>query len=164
MRAGVVFDTRFGNTETIARAIETGLRESGFETECLNSRDVAASMLGRYDLVCVGAPTEMFGASKAIKDFLGEIKGKDLSGKYGFAFDTKLDSRFSGSASKTIERDLRNLGTRIVAPRQSAIVSTTRDETGIVGATLKAGEEQRFMEIGKRIGATLVAGVKPIPA
>jgi flavodoxin len=59
-------------------------------------KDIPINSLKEYDLVCVGAPTEGFTASKSIKEFLGRLKGIDLAGKYrfAFAFDTKLDSRF----------------------------------------------------------------------
>jgi flavodoxin len=119
MRACVIFDSRFGNTEKIARSIESGIKEVGVQTECLSSGDVKVDSLKEYDLICVGAPTEAFSASKQMKGFLGKLKGADLAGKLGFAFDTKLDWRLSGSAAKFIEKELRNLGLRILAPRES---------------------------------------------
>jgi flavodoxin len=101
MRACVVFDTRYGNAEKIARSFETGLKEAGIQTICVNAKDVAVDSLMQYDLICVGAPTEAFSASKSMKEFLGKLKSIGPTGKYGFAFETKLDSRFSGSAAKT---------------------------------------------------------------
>lgn len=160
MRACVVFDSRFGNTEKVARAIETGMRESGVETECLNTSDVALETLTQFDLICVGGPTEGFSASKPMKEFLRRLKGVDLSGKRGFAFDTKLDWRISGSASKSIEKELRNLGLLVVLPRESAIVSTVRTNGQITGARLKEGEESRLQGVGRQIGAALAA-IKP---
>jgi flavodoxin len=149
MRACVIFDTRYGNTEKIAKSFETGLKQAGVQTVCVNARNVAVDSLKQYDLICVGAPTEAFTASKPMKEFLGKLKSIDLSGKYGFAFDTKLDSRFSGSAAKFIEKDLRNLGFQIIAPRESAIVFGVKKEEG--GAKLKEGEEKRFEQIGNEI-------------
>ncbi|MGB8024266.1 MAG: hypothetical protein WCF06_08110 [Nitrososphaeraceae archaeon] len=49
-----------------------------------------------------------------MKKFLGKLKSIDISGKYGFAFDTKFDSRMSGSTTKFIEKELRNLGLQIL--------------------------------------------------
>jgi flavodoxin len=164
LRACVIFASRFGNTEKIARAIESGIREAGIQTECFNSTDATIDSLKDFDLVCVGAPTEAFTASRPMKDFLGKLKGADFSGKYGFVFDTKVESRLSGAAGKSIEKELMNLGLRVVAPRESAIVSTSRDRTGITCATLKGGEEQRFEQIGKQIGAIVLASPKPVPA
>ncbi len=162
MRACVVYDTRFGSTEKIAKSLESGIRESGVQTECVKSTDVAAEWLKQFDLVCVGAPTEAFSASKPIKDFLKTIKGDGLSEKGGFAFDTKLDWRLSGSAAKFIEKELKDLGLRIVAPRESAIVETVKRGGQIVGSTLREGEEQRFQQLGRKVGAALTADVKPV--
>jgi flavodoxin len=155
MSACVIFDTRYGNTEKIARSFETGLRESGIQTVCVNARDVAVDSLMQYDLICVGAPTEAFTAYKPMKEFLGKFKSIDLSGKCGFAFDTKLDSRFSGSAAKFIEKELSNKGLQIIAPRESALVFGVKKEEG--GARLKEGEEKRFEQIGTHVGTALAA-------
>jgi flavodoxin len=152
MRACVIFDTRYGNTEKIAKSLETGLKKAGIETVCVNAKDVAVDSLKQYDLICVGAPTEAFTASKPMKEFLGKLKSIDLSGKYGFAFDTKLDWRFSGSAAKFIEKELNNLGLQIIAPRESAIVFSLKETGEITGARLKEGEEERFEQIGLQVG------------
>ena len=74
----------------------------------------------------------------------------DLSGKYGFAFDTKFDSRMSGSAAKFIEKELNRLRLKLIAPRESAIVLGIKEKDG--GARLKEGEEMRFEQIGLQIG------------
>jgi flavodoxin len=152
MRACVIFDTRYGNTQKIARSFEKGLKEAGIQTVCVNAKDVAVDSLKQCDLICVGAPTEAFTASKQMKEFLGKLKSIDLSGKYGFAFDTKLDSRVSGSAAKFIEKELSNLGLQIIAPRESGIVFTLKEKGAITGARLKEGEEKRFEQIGLQVG------------
>jgi len=160
----VIFDSRFGNTEKIARSIESGIREAGVQTECLGWRDVNVDSLKEYDLLCIGGPTEAFSASKPIKDFIGKLKGAELSGKYGFAFDTKLDWRVSGSAAKFIEKTMNKLGLRILAPHESAIVSSSRGKDSANVTVLKEGEEQRLQQVGKRVGATLIASLKPATA
>lgn len=163
-RTCVIFDTRYGDTEGIAKSFEAGLKEAGIQAVCVNVRDVAVDSLKQYDLISVGAPTEAFTASKQMKEFLGKLKSIDLSGKYGFAFDAKLDWRFSGSAAKFIEKELKNLGLQIMAPRASAIVFTLKERGAIAGARLKEGEEKRFEEIGKQVGTALASKGKVIPA
>ena len=160
MRACVIFDTRYGNTEKIARSFETGLKEAGIQTVCVNARDVAVDSLKQYDLICVGAPTEAFTASKPMKEFLAKLKSIDLSGKCGFAFDTKLDSRFSGSAAKLVEKELSNKGLKIIAPRESALVFSLKERGAIASARLKEGEEKRFEQIGTQVGTALAARVR----
>ncbi|MDQ3851257.1 MAG: hypothetical protein M3299_00310 [Thermoproteota archaeon] len=120
------------------------------------------SLFKEYGLVCVEAPTEGFTASNPIKKFLGKLKGIDLDGKYGFAFDTKLDSRFSGSAGKHIEKELSNRGLIIIAPRESAIVFSMKEKGAITGARLKEGEEERFRKIGKQLGKALAAKTRMV--
>jgi len=160
MRACVIFDTRYGNTEKIVKSFETGLGQA----VCVNAGDVAIDSLKQYDLICIGAPTEAFTASKPMKGFLRKLKSIDLSGRYGFAFDTKLDSRFSGSAAKPIEKELNNLHIELIAPRESAIVFTLKERGAITGARLKEGEEKRFEQIGLRLGSTLAARVGLVSA
>ncbi|MDA4130907.1 MAG: flavodoxin domain-containing protein [Thaumarchaeota archaeon] len=163
--AVVVYDSRFGNTKRIAEALELGLRESEARTDCQDAKDVLVEHLKKYDLICVGAPTEKFSASDSMKEFLGKLKGVDLSGKTAFVFDTKVSPGIFGSAAKYIEKELKNLGIHVLSPRESATVSTTREGGAISGATLKEGEEKKFEEIGKELGKSMVASVgSGIPA
>jgi flavodoxin len=165
MKAIVLYDTRFGNTERIAKSLEIGLKEAtGIQdTICLNAKNIlSANLLKGYDLVCIGAPTEGFTSSKPMKELLSKLKGIDISGKYGFAFDTKLDSRFSGSAAKFIEKELSNHGLTIIIPRESAIVFSIKEKGAISGARLKEGEEERFKNIGIQIGRALAAKTRTI--
>jgi flavodoxin len=164
MRACVIFDTRYGNTEKIAKSFETGLKEAGVQTVCVNAKDVAVDSLKQYDLICVGAPTEAFTVYKPMKEFLAKLKSIDLSGKRGFAFDTKLDSRFSGSAAKFIEKELSNKGLQVIAPRESAIVFSLKERGSTTAARLKEGEEKRFKQVGLQVGAALAARVGATPA
>ena len=152
-KAIVIYHTRFGNTEKIAKSIEIGLQEAKDiqTTVCKNVKGVNPSSLKEFDIICIDGPTEGFTASKPIRDFLRKLNGIDLSKKYGFAFDTELDSRLSGSAAKFIEKELANHGFKIIASRESAIVSTIKERGAIVGARLKEGEDKRFEQIGLRI-------------
>jgi flavodoxin len=153
MKACITFDTRYGNTEKIAKSFEAGLHQAGIETVCVNAKDLTFDSLGQYDLICVGAPTEWHTASKPMKAFLRNLKGVDLSGRCGFAFDTRFAAPLSGSAAKLIEKELKDRGSLIIAPRESAIVAG-----GKGGAMLlKEGEEERFKQIGARVGSTLAA-------
>ena len=163
-KAIVIFDTRYGNTEKVAKSFEKGLKQAGIQTLCANAKDVAVDSVKQYDLICVSAPTEAFSASKPMKEFLGKFKSIELSGKYGFAFDTKLDWRLSGSAAKFIEKQLSNLDLRVIAPRESAIVIALKERGATSGARLKEGEEKRCEQIGLQIGAALAANVEGTPA
>jgi flavodoxin len=166
MKAIIIYHTRYGNTERIAKSLETGLKEaSGIQdVVCTNVRDVVSAIdsLKEYDIICIGAPTEGFSAPKPIKEFLGKLKRVNLAGNYGFAFDTKVDSKLSGSAAKFSEKGLKSQGLQIVAPRESALVFALKEMGTITGAKLKEGEEKRFKEIGLQLGTELLA--KRIPS
>jgi flavorubredoxin len=169
MKAIVIYHTRYGNTERIAKSLEMGLKEaSGIEdVVCTNVRDIVLSSavdddpLKEHDIICVGAPTEGFSAPKLIKEFLGKLKRINLAGKYGFAFDTKVDSRLSGSAAKLIEKELKSQGLQIVAPHESAIVFALKEMGTITGAKLKEGEDVRFKQIGLQLGTELLTKRMP---
>jgi flavorubredoxin len=148
--AAVIFDTRYGNTEKIAESLERGLKQANITTVCINAEYVTNDLLSECNLICIGAPTHFLSASKSMKKFLSKLKDISLSGKYGFAFDTKFDSRMSGSVAKFIEGELKKLGLQIVAPRESAIVFGMKEKEG--GARLKEAEEARFEQIGLNLG------------
>ena len=156
MRAIILFDTLFGNTERIADSLAKGLHETGVEAKVLNIKESNPDDLLGYDLLVLGAPTQYFTASKPLKVFLEQLNGVDLNGMRGFAFDTKLDSRLSGSAAKFIEKKLGGLGVDIIRPRASAIVIGQKAKGDQVGdAVLKEGMEDLFESIGKELGALL---------
>ena len=155
----MVFSSRYGNTERVAKSLESGLREAGVEASCLGAGEVAVGSLSQYDLICVGAPTEWHTASKAMKALLRNLKGIDLSGKRGFAFDTRFAAPLSGSAAKLIEKELKDHGVLMIASRESAIVASAKG--GVM--LLKEGEEERFKEVGARLGTTLALKGRIVP-
>jgi len=120
-------------------------------------RDATFEYLEQCDLICVGAPTEALSASKPMKQFLKTLKNVKLTGKYGFAFDTKVDSRLSGSAAKFIEGELARLGLEMIVRREYAYVLTTKGDGEPRNARLRAGEEARFEKIGMKIGEAVLA-------
>jgi flavorubredoxin len=149
----VIYDSKYGNTEKIAESLTDGLKMAGIDAICVNTNDVQAESLKDYDFIAVGAPTQMFTASRPMKDFLAKLEGvQGLRGKYGFAFDTKFDSRMSGSAAKYIEKKLEDLGLAIVKPRQSAIVDKTE-------GPLEHGALETFEQIGFDIGTSLTRSI-----
>jgi len=162
MNAIVLFSSRFGTTEKIARSLEKGLREANVQTTCRDVQGFSPDSLQVYDLVCIGGPTEILSATKPLKDFIKSIDEGKLRGKFGFAFDTKYDSRVSGSAAKYIEHALDDRGVHMIAGRESAIVTSKREGGKLVGAILRDGEEKRFEELGERIGASSAEAIARI--
>ncbi len=151
-KAAVVYTSRFGTTEKIARSLEAGLKRGGLLTVCANVNDVTPESLRQYDLLCFGGPTEFMGLSKRMDEFLEELKKVELLGKLYFAFDTKNSKPFTGSAAKCIQTRLEKWGLSKIAKRESAIVKTVGRGTMITGNVLRKGEESRFEQIGYRVG------------
>lgn len=160
MKAVILFDTLFGNTETIARALAKGLlQQTGIKSEITNISLARIDNLTEYDLLVLGAPTQYVSASKPMKEFLDRLKDVNLKGKYGFAFDTKLGFPLSGSAAKFIEKKLKALGLEIIQPHSSAIVVTPKDRKGHTQPgdvlLLKEGMEEQFEKVGEELGVHL---------
>jgi flavorubredoxin len=143
-KAVVIYDSKFGNTEKIARALSEGMKREGLLVDCLKTDAVDPGKLGEYDMLAVGAPTQAFGISGPMKEFLRKLENVNLRGKKGFAFETRLKSRFAGSAAKGIEKKLKELGMTIVRGYTSAIVGGTE-------GPLEENAETKFEEIGSEI-------------
>jgi hypothetical protein len=64
VKALVVYESMFGNTERVARAVAAGLRLEGVDTTVLDVSHAAAVDLADVDLLVVGAPTHAFSLSR----------------------------------------------------------------------------------------------------
>ena len=147
--AVIVYDSVYGNTEKVARALAQGMEKSGSVKAALfrvNEADVGK--LTEYDVILVGAPTHAWNASKPMRMFLDEIGESALKGKKSFAFDTKMKSRLAGSGAKHIEERLLKLGAEIVRERVSAIVKGRE-------GPLEDGAESKFIGIGLEIAKVI---------
>jgi hypothetical protein len=64
VKALVVYESFFGNTESIARAIASGLRLEGVAATDRDVKDAHDVELNDYDLLVVGGPTHAFALSR----------------------------------------------------------------------------------------------------
>jgi hypothetical protein len=130
MKALVVYESMFGNTAQVARAVGDALAER-MDVEVLEVGDAPAPLLGLVDLVVVGGPTHAFsmtrpgtredavrrGAQPAsatgIREWLARLQPGPHS-KAVAAFDTRVVTvrHVPGSAAKAAVRRLRRLGYR----------------------------------------------------
>ncbi len=90
MKGMVLFDSVYGNTEKIARAIGEVLAQAG-DVQVLPVTALKAEQLTGLDLLVVGSPTQAFGPIQGTKDFLKSLSGKQLQGVKVAAFDTRMD-------------------------------------------------------------------------
>jgi flavodoxin len=163
MNALVIYESMFGNTEAVARAVAEGL-SGRFEVTVADVR--TAPPVEGYDLIVVGGPTHAFGMSRpgtrkdairqgaagdattGIREWLSTVAR--LAGVPATAFDTRVDKPLVGSAGRKAHRMLRRLGCRMVMPAESFFV------TGTPGP-LADGEQQRARRWGQAVAASIGA-------
>jgi len=143
-KAIVIYHTQFGNTEKIAKALALGMGEQRIKVDCISVEKVEIDKLTEYDIMAIGSPTHIRTLSKSMKAFLEKLESVDIKGKKAFAFDTKMQSWWAGSAGKGIEKKLKRIEMNIVKSYSSAIV------TGREGP-LQEGMEEKFKQIGMEI-------------
>jgi flavorubredoxin len=154
LRVLILYDTASvnRNTEKVAKAIGEVLKDKGLDVDCLYVNDVDRASVKNYDCVLAGSPTQAFRATRPIMKFLDGFSKDEFSGKLGAAFDTQVQWRFSGSATRGIEKKLKKLGFRIVMPPLVAYV-----EGKIENVQLKTGE----LEKAKKYAEDLAKNLQP---
>ncbi len=121
MRALLVYDSVYGNTEKIALAITEGLKTKG-EVLLFKAGPAMTATLQDCDLLVVGAPTHGGWYPPSIREFLKSIAGNTVRNKKVATFDTRIIkggagkfARIFGYAADRIASELRKSGAVIVA-------------------------------------------------
>ena len=146
MKALVVYDSVYGNTEKIARAIGEAIAPSG-EVKVLRVGEANPSELTSVDLLIVGSPTHAGRPVPAVQDFLNKMAQASLKGINVAAFDTRATSRFAkifGNAAGRIARHLTKKGGALATSPEGFLVTGTR-------GPLKEGELERAAAWAKGI-------------
>jgi hypothetical protein len=163
-KALLVFESMFGNTEQIARAVAEGLRAS-MEVDVTEVIDAPADPPGDVSLIVVGGPTEALSMSRrktrtdavrqggrpgreefGLREWMDALPSRHSNTKLA-TFDTKIDKmrRLAGSAAKGAARAGRHHGFDLAVPPESFFV---RDTAG----PLVDGELDRARAWGQRLG------------
>lgn len=136
MRALVIYESLWGNTEQVARAIGTRLSTQA-DVEVLDS-DAAPLSVEGFDLLVVGGPTHAFSMTRAstradavktrsaphepargIREWLNELE-RPAAQIPAVTFDTRVEKpRLPGSAAKSARHELRSLGFETSAKPQT---------------------------------------------
>jgi flavorubredoxin len=145
-KALVAYDSVYGNTEKLARALAKGLEDGGIDVECVRVDAAKFDEISKYDLLVVGGPVHAWNVTKPVKTFLERLNSMEgLSGKKAFAFDTKMSrSRLTGNAGGKIEGKLKSLGLTIVKPHTTAVVKGRE-------GPLEEGAEETFRQLGAEL-------------
>jgi flavodoxin len=155
MKAWVVYDSVFGNTEKVAQAMGQALGSQG-EVQTLRVGDVKPEHLTGLDALIVGSPTRAFSPTPAIKNWLKSLPPNSLKGVRIAAFDTRIALsdvnsallnfmvKLFGYAAKPIGDRLTKKGGTLVIPPEGFFV---KDSEG----PLKDGELERAAAWAKQI-------------
>ncbi len=159
MKAVIVYDTMYGNTEKIAQAIGGALTPS-ITVKLIRVGEANLLDLESIDLLIVGSPTQGGRPTKTIQEFLGRIPVNALNNVGVTSFDTRISGKergfgvrfitgIFGFAAGRIVDSLKANGGYLAAPPEGFIVL---DNEG----PLKEGELERAAAWAK--GITLHKG------
>ncbi len=144
MRIAIIYDSVYGNTAQIARAIAKGAEQAG-ETLVLAVGEAKGLDTSGFDVLLIGSPTRGFAATPSIAEF---VAGLPARGAAAAAFDTRLDPdsinpaplrwvvQVGGYAADRIAATLREKGYAVSAPNGDFLVEGTE-------GPLKTGELER---------------------
>ena len=168
MKALVVYESMFGNTEQVARAVADGLAEH-LDVQVLEVGQAPAVIPDPLDLVVVGGPTHAFSMSRpgtredarrqgatggdpqtGIREWLARLRASTHPVRVA-TFDTKVQKvrHLPGSAARAAAKAVRKLGYASVARAESFYVFDVK-------GPLVEDELRRARAWGERLGAEAV--------
>ncbi len=159
MKALIVYDSFFGNTEKIAQAVARGIGAPE-EVGLARVGSLAPQQLAGVPLLVVGSPTQGFRASKATAAFLAGLPAGSLKGVRVAAFDTRMGFenmgwgttiirfmffiKVGGYAADPIAAALKKSGGELALPPEGFFVHGSE-------GPLKDGELERAEAWGRRL-------------
>ena len=146
METLIVFDSTYGNTEKIAKAIYDAITG---EVKVIRASIANPAELEMIDLLVVGSPTLGGRPTPAIQEYLAGIPELAIKGKKVAAFDTRYSTRMVkifGFAADRISESLKVKGATIVSSPMGFFVKGKK-------GPLREGELERAAEWAKQIVA-----------
>lgn len=147
MKTLVLYDSAFGNTQQIAKAIGAALSTVD-DIPVIRIKDILPEHLTGVQLLLVGSPTRGFRPTEDTKKFLQKLPARSLAGVNIAAFDTRVNIKevnsgfltfmvnLFGYAAEPIAKALQKKGGKLVLPPEGFFVD---DKEG----PLKRGELER---------------------
>ncbi len=126
MNVLVIYDSQFGNTEQIARAIANMFSEFG-QVRTVRVDPTQAVDFQGMDLLILGCPTQGWKPTPAMQTFLGNVSPKSLKGLAVACFDTRFNKPrwMTGSAARVMDKKLRAMGVLPALAPESFFVAGT---------------------------------------
>ena len=156
MKALVIYDSYFNNTEKIAQAIGEGL-QSGGEVKVIRVNDAKPDELRDYDVLVVGSPTRQFSPTGAITTLLKAIPSNGLAGIRVAAFDTRFPfdmietNRFLEFMVRIFGYAAEPIAKRLVKKKGELAIPAEGFYVGDTEGPLLEDELARAVEWGKQI-------------
>lgn len=144
MKALVIYDSLYGHTGQVARAIAGGISE---DIQAVRIDEAVPDELSSYELLVVGSPTQGGRHTKPMQAFLGKIPGDALKNVSVAAFDTRFKSKWVkifGYAAGHIGDVLKDKGGNLIVPPEPFYVKGTK-------GPLAEGELERAAAWGKAL-------------
>ncbi|MGD9116504.1 MAG: flavodoxin family protein [Dehalococcoidia bacterium] len=144
MRALVVYDSMYGNTEEIAKAIGGAIEG---EVSILRAGEVGPPELENIGLIVVGSPTQGGRPTEGVRDLLKRVTKAEINGLNAAAFDTRVTSRVAkifGYAAGKIAGGLKKKGANLIVEPEGFFVEGTE-------GPLSEGELERAAAWAKQL-------------
>ena len=126
MKTLIVYDSAYGNTEQVAKAMAGAI---GADARLLRAADFKPDDLKAIGLLIAGSPTNGGRPLPSVMDFLGKIPAGSLKDVKVAAFDTRISTRWVGVfgfAAGRIAKELQNKGGVPASPPEGFFVKGTK--------------------------------------
>ena len=160
MKAYIIYDSMYGNTEKIAQAIGNGLTG---EVKVVRVGEDDPSELKTCDLLILGSPVHGGRATPALDEFIKKLPANSLQGMSVAVFDTRFESEEQGIGLRLLMSVIRYAAPRLAkALEKKGGILVAEPEGFIVEnkeGPLKQGELERATK-----WATQLSLAKKVPA
>jgi flavodoxin len=144
MKTLVVYDSMYGFTEKIARAIGSGIAD---EVKVKRVSDTNLSEVEDSDLLIIGSPTQGGRMLKPLQQWFDNLPETTIKGKKTAAFDTRIPAKWVklfGYAAGKISESLKKKGANLIVEPEGFLVKAAK-------GPLVDGEEERAKVWGIKI-------------
>jgi flavodoxin len=146
----VVYETKWGNTKSVAESIVKGIQDvSGMETSINRRDDVKLDSIDTFDALVIGSPNHVGGATASMKKFINTLGSMSLKKKFIAFFDTYLGKDYEKAVKKMEKQATDKISwAELITPGLSIMVA------GMKGP-IAEGELPKCLEFGSRIAARI---------